>query len=63
MAGGTLGKFLSLSVPQLLHSKNEDDGGICFSTVRRGIVDLKSNIVPSSYHPVKDWSIVGSTCE
>lgn len=44
----TLGNFLSLSVPPLLHSKNEDGGRIYFSTVRHGIVDLKSNIVPST---------------
>lgn len=52
---GTLGKFVSLFVPQLPHAKNEDGSGLCFSKVRHGIVALKSNVVPSTQQPGKDW--------
>lgn len=41
-------------------AKNEDGSGLCFSKVRHGIVALKSNAVPSTQQPVKDWILWGA---
>lgn len=55
MAGEHWASSWPLCASVATFAKNEDGSGLCFSKVRHGIVALKSNAVPSTQQPVKDW--------